>query len=256
MIIIIILKVIILISILILFIIKLIFKRIIIISHLSILLLDRLLIEDSSHVNHLGIRCLLDSIFALFEPSSSSSSSSITNHTNDMNDTYSAITSYPAFAEQPARLVPLVIGCLSSYLQGRAMESDNTTRILQIIVQCMKGILPDWCNNMYVVERSVLWFIHRLSEEEKWNIQKKSMLALIKASAMHCYASFFTPSLFYEMGIAITEPILKDKRVKDALYLIKKIELYTLSKHLPIKYVSFIVCIRINHYHHKYDHYC
>ena len=83
----------------------------------------------------------------------------------------------------------------------------------------------------------------RLSDEEKWRIQKKSMQSLIKAGAMHCYASFFTPSLFYDIGIAGTEPILKEKRVKDAIDLIKKIELYTISKQLPIKYVSFIVCV-------------
>ena len=85
--------------------------------------------------------------------------------------------------------------------------------------------------------------MNRLSEEEKWIIQKKSMIALIKSSAIHCYASFFTPSLFYEMGLAITEPILKEQRENDATELIKKIELYTVSKQLPIKYVTFIVCV-------------
>ena len=66
--------------------------------------------------------------------------------------------------------------------------------------------------------------MNRLSEEEKWIIQKKSMIALIKSSAIHCYASFFTPSLFYEMGLAITEPILKEQRenaVKNSLATLK-----------------------------------
>ena len=105
----------------------------------------------------------------LSSSSSSSSTTTTTTTTNDDDDSNhnnnnnnhnehdsTAITSYPAFSEQPGHLLPLVIGCLSSYLQGRAMESDSTTRILQILVQCIKGILPDWCNNKYVIKRIVI----------------------------------------------------------------------------------------------------
>ena len=114
------------------------------------------MIEDSSHVNHLGIRCLLDSIFTLFDTSPYSTTTTTTipdqsDHDHPLSVNSPSIISYPAFTEQPAYLLPLVIGCMSSYLQGKAMESDNTVRILQILVQCMKGILPDWCVSMYVI---------------------------------------------------------------------------------------------------------
>ena len=108
--------------------------------------IDRLLIEDSSHVNHLGIRCLLDSIFTLFDSTPSSTTTPTPTMDNHHEDNSTSISSYPAFSEQPGHLLPLVIGCMSSYLQGRAMEGDSTTRILQILVDCMKCILPDWCN--------------------------------------------------------------------------------------------------------------
>ena len=83
--------------------------------------------------------------------------------------------------------------------------------------------------------------IYRCSEEEVWNIQRKAFFALLKTSTKPCYASFFTPSLFYEMGLISTHSILEERKIEEGLKMIRKLESFALSKQLPLKYLSFMV---------------
>ncbi len=111
-------------------------------------------------------------------------------------------------------------------------------RTIQRETELTHKILLFFVNSISSTSLSLLLLIlmYRPQEEQ---FQKKLLFCTLKLGAIKCYASYFTPEVYYQLALvieSISEPIL----------VIQQIERFILFKQLPIKYMALAVGLFFN----------
>ena len=106
-------------------------------------------------------------------------------------------------------------------------------RTIQRETELTRKILLFFVNSISSPSLSILFqrIISRFQEEQ---FRKKLLFCTLKLGAIKCYASYFTPEVFYQLALII-------ESFSEPTIVIPQIERFILFKQLPFKYISMIV---------------